>query len=224
MALLYATLLVIHVLLFVYWLGSDLGVFYSAGFLARPELPPATRATVLKILHWLDLWPRLALILMIPVGSSLALLSGYAVLPGNVQPVVLAIIWVAALGWMAMALRIHMYHTVSLVPFDLTVRIAVIAALVVLAGSSFAGYGPVTTNATWLAAKLLVYAYVILCGLGIRLTFRSFGPAYGKLMREGSTLETEAAIRRAIVRSRIPALALWSGVIVEGILGLTKPF
>ena len=30
--LVYQLVLMIHVLLFVYWLGGDLGVFYSSGF------------------------------------------------------------------------------------------------------------------------------------------------------------------------------------------------
>ena len=224
MSFAYAALLVVHVFLFVYWLGSDLGVFYSAGYMARPDLTPATRAAILKILMWLDLWPRMALILMIPVGSTLALWSGYAVLPGDLRQIVPPILWIVALIWLAMAVRIHTKHTKSLVPYDMTLRIAVIIGFIVLAIASLTGHGPAVPGAAWLGAKFGVYAYIILCGLGIRLTFRPFGPAFAALMKSGSTPEIEADIRRAIVNARVPALALWTGVAAEAILGLTKPF
>ena len=41
---------IIHVLLFVYWLGGDLGVFYSSKFVVRPDISPEARAIAAKIM------------------------------------------------------------------------------------------------------------------------------------------------------------------------------
>ena len=38
-----------HILLFVYWLGGDAGVFYSASFVTNPKLTRDQRLTAFKI-------------------------------------------------------------------------------------------------------------------------------------------------------------------------------
>ena len=47
---LYQILLFLHLLCFVYWLGGDLGVFYSSGILIKPGLSKESRTFVLKIM------------------------------------------------------------------------------------------------------------------------------------------------------------------------------
>src|ERR1700757_427545 len=105
MTLGYVTLLLLHILIFVYWLGSDLGVFYSAGYLTDPKLSVETRRTVMKILHFIDLFPRMALVLMIAVGFTLALAGGYATLPSGWTAPVLAVLWIADLAWFALVIK-----------------------------------------------------------------------------------------------------------------------
>ncbi len=39
----YSASLFLHILLFVYWLGGDLGVYYSSRYILKPELSPETR-------------------------------------------------------------------------------------------------------------------------------------------------------------------------------------
>ena len=53
--LLYSILVFVHVLLFVFWLGTDVGVFLAAKISERSDLGTETRATVLKlgmVLEW----------------------------------------------------------------------------------------------------------------------------------------------------------------------------
>ena len=50
---------IIHLLLFVYWLGGDIGVFYSSGFATNQKLSREARETAGKIMLNLDLIPRL---------------------------------------------------------------------------------------------------------------------------------------------------------------------
>ena len=51
---LYDFLAIFHLLLFVYWLGGDLGVFYSSGMVVDPELSNSARVTAAKIMVNLD--------------------------------------------------------------------------------------------------------------------------------------------------------------------------
>ena len=63
--------LLIHLLLFVYWLGGDIGVFYSSGLSVNRNLSREARQMAGKIMINLDLIPRLCLSLMLTVGGIL---------------------------------------------------------------------------------------------------------------------------------------------------------
>ena len=67
----------IHVLLFVYWLGGDAGVFYSSRFVLNSKLSRDARLTAFKIFVNLDMLPRYCLALMLTVGGVLAEFIGY---------------------------------------------------------------------------------------------------------------------------------------------------
>lgn len=218
----YAALILIHILLLVYWLGADLGVFYSAGFLTNPSLSVETRRTVMKILHFIDLFPRMALVMMLPVGISLALIGGYAAVPEGWTVPVIALAWVAGTAWLALVIKIYGRVSPGLTKLDYAIRFAVIAGLLVLAAASFAGIGPVIPGATWLALKLVVFAAIIVCGLGIRVVFKPFGAAFGKLVAEGSSPAVEAAMKQAQLRVRPVVLTLWAGLVIEAFLGISK--
>ncbi len=63
--------LLLHLLLFAYWLGGDIGVFYSSGFAINPKLSRGARQAAGTIMMNLDLIPRLCLSLMLTVGGIL---------------------------------------------------------------------------------------------------------------------------------------------------------
>ena len=70
----YDLLIIFHLLLFVYWLGGDMGVFYSSGMVIDPKLSNSARVTAAKIMIDLDFVPRICMSLMLTVGG---LLVGY---------------------------------------------------------------------------------------------------------------------------------------------------
>jgi hypothetical protein len=218
----YAALVLVHILLLVYWLGADLGVFYSAGFLTKPDLSLEARRTAMKILHFVDLFPRMAMVLMLPVGSTLALVAGYAALPAGWTAPVLAVIWAAALAWFWLVIKIYRGVGAGLTRLDYVIRYAVIAGLLALAFSSLTGNGPVLPGAEWLAAKLIVFAGIIALGLGIRVVFKPFAVAFGQLVAKGSTPEIEAAMKAAQTKVRPIVLTLWLALVIEAYLGLSK--
>ena len=58
---LYDVILYIHLLGFVFWLGTDIGVFIGAKFTENAEYSVETRLTILKLAMILDIAPRVAM-------------------------------------------------------------------------------------------------------------------------------------------------------------------
>ncbi|MEV0973512.1 hypothetical protein [Microtetraspora glauca] len=223
----YSLAILLHIVLFVYWLGSDIGVFYSSRFILRSELPTPARSVAAKIMHAVDMAPRICLVLFLPSGVTLMSLSpfGEDVFPGWL----LALTWVAALCWLVLVVYDYTRGATPLgtvvQKLDLIVRYGL--AVVLLAGSGYVFFTAepfgVTTNPKWLAAKVAAYALCILSGVMIRRQLSPFGPAFGKLVTEGSTPEVEHQIRHS-VRSCLPYVyAIWFLVLVAAFLGVVKP-
>jgi len=217
----YALLKLLHVLLFVYWLGGDIGVFYSAGFVRDPSVSLEGRRMALRIMQWVDMLPRYCLVLVVPVGFSLAFELGLVPISG----VVLAAIWVVGLVWLANVVAIHHYQGTArgeqLRRIDLVWRVLVVVAFVYSGFAGFAGRGFVHAN--WLAAKFLVFGLLVFCGLMIRVRGAPLGPALRAVLATGSTPEHEAVIARTFARTRPFVLAIWVGLVFAAYLGIAKP-
>jgi len=215
-------LILAHLLLFVYWLGGDLGVFYSSRFVTNPALGKEARATAAHIMLAVDLAPRICMILILPVGLTLAAMQWGLGLGAGA----LATIWVASLAWLALAVSIYfregqpVAHTMARI--DQVIRYGVIALVGGAAVWSLLGDGPVAGQ-FWLATKMLIFALLVACGLGIRAVIKPFGPAFGQLMREGSTPELEATLGSSVARARPFVLVIWAGLVVSAALGIFKP-
>ena len=80
--------ILLHIVLFVFWLGGDLGVFYSSRFVLKPDLTPAARATALKIMGGLDLGPKICLVLFLPSGLTLMALDPHGARARSVSTLV----------------------------------------------------------------------------------------------------------------------------------------
>ena len=79
MALAFLTLL--HVLVFIYWLGGELGAFYAARIIAAPDQAVAARLAAARVLGTVDVATGTPLILTLPTGLSLASAEGWMVMP-----------------------------------------------------------------------------------------------------------------------------------------------
>lgn len=211
----------LHVLLLVYWLGADIGVFYSSLQVIKQENSPETRAAIVKVLSFINNFPATSSILMLPVGLQLA--AGVDASP--VTGFWLVLVWIGAFAWLGVAHSSTKRRGTPLgkrlSDLDLVVRIALIAVLGIAAIASFAGGDPFSNN--WVALKVLLYAYVLACGLGIRFAFAPFGPAFGRYMAQGSTPEIEAALRRPVMMVKPFVLALWGGLVVMALIGIAQP-
>jgi hypothetical protein len=223
--LFYTLLLVLHTLLLVYWLGLDLGIFYLGACLGRRELPAFTRTTLCQILVTLDMVPRFCLVLILPVGVSMALSGGYATLPETWSAPIEAGVWLLSLAWVVLiAMGFRQPQRLGLPRIDKVIRLVVIAALCFVAITSMLDQGPIDRRAGWLDAKLLIYAAIVGADMMIHSAFRPLRIEFSKLGKGSIPPETEIVIGSGLKQAKPWVLASWVGLVLEAWLGLSKLF
>lgn len=220
----YTALQLAHVLLLVYWLGADLAVFYSSRYVCDARLGPEARATALKIMLFVDLLPRLTMVLMLPVGLSLAAVVSWI----SLSALQLTLLWIGSGLWLLLVLGIHhsqgQRRAAVLMGADVAVRCAVVVALLIAGIGEFLKPNFAFNNAPWLALKALLFALTICCGLMIRWRLRPFAPAFGAIMAKGSHPAAEAQLSGAIAQVKPWVILIWLALIVAAWVGIAKPY
>ncbi|MBC2669840.1 hypothetical protein ACFOON_00305 [Novosphingobium piscinae] len=214
-----ALLTLLHLLVPIYWLGGDLGAFYSARFLVDPNRSVAERLMALTILNTIDMAPRTTLILAFPTGFSLAVAKGWVDSP----PAVLGLVWAGFLAWLALAWAVHLHHgpaSAGLRRLDIAVRYGVLAALT---GAGVAGLAGAIALPLFLSLKLLVLAGCVTIGLLVRRQLVPLFPAIVALRRDGATPAGDAVIRGVIAVTQPTVITLWVLVLIACLLGLATP-
>ncbi len=211
-----ATLL--HILILVYWLGGDLGAFYSSFFLVDPARGVAERALALKILNAVDMAPGTALILALPTGLTLACATSWLLLP----PAALVAVWIGHLVWLALAWVVHLRHGGGAIVrrADTVIRWAMLALLAVMGGL---GAARLVALPLFIALKMLLLAACVAAGLLVRHQLVPMIPAIRMMLTSGPTPATDVVIADAIARARVVVLAIWVLVLGAAFLGLWKP-
>ncbi len=208
----------IHVLVFVYWMGGDLGAFYSSRFLTQPNVSADRRLMAAKIVGDVDMAPRTALILALPTGMLLAQSKGWIDLG---WPIVLAIA-AASVLWLTLAWHLHLQHgspSDGAKRIDLTIRWGLVLVLSAWALASLIGY---ISLPLFLALKLLALVGSILLGLYIRVVLKPLGPALMGLA--GPNAETaEAELAQTLKRARPLVMGIWALLVIAAFLGLWTP-
>lgn len=109
----FSLLILLHLLLLTFWLGADLGTFYSSRYVARADLTTPQRLTALKIMAFVDMGPRICLVLFLPSGASLIaadpLGRSVHVLGQSLRGWPIVAIWVGSLVWLALVVADHHY-------------------------------------------------------------------------------------------------------------------
>ncbi len=171
-----AAWLYLHILLLVFWVGTDLGVFLAAKYSERQTLSIETRQTVLMLGMVLDRLPRSALVLIVPSGLMLTQTSGLTAL----SPMLVLGIWVFAACWLALLWVGFLSTNATLTAKCAAINwwLNLILALVLLSiGAS--GYSQQLLPG-WIATKILLVALICLAGFVLDLLF---GPAMGLFAR-----------------------------------------
>jgi hypothetical protein len=207
-----------HILVFVYWLGGDLGAFVSASIITDAKSPPAARAAAAGLLKRIDLAPKTALILAAPTGLALAWTAGWA----QIDPLWPALAFLIAAVWIVLAWRTHLKGKAAPLAgrADMTIRLVFLAALIVGAVAVFIG---ALAWPLFMALKLLALAGATALGLAVRVALTPFGPAFGRIVTGQGSDEDEEAVRDAISNVRVLVLGIWLMIALAAWLGVAKP-
>lgn len=211
----------IHILLFVFWLGADVGVFTSALFARNSKYSFETRATVLQVGLIIDHFPRVCFALILPVGLHLTNLLGlYPISPGG-----LVAGWVIASAWIVLIVVIGMNQGKPLA--DLLGKIQLAFQAVMGLVFTVVGLNSLATDAplyqTWFAVKILLFGLVYWAAIAIDLCFRPFLAPFLEIGQHGSTPEREEAVSRAINNTLVAVATLYVLIAAIAFLGKVKP-
>ena len=213
-----ALLTLLHVLVFVYWLGGDLGAFYASQYLTKPGVDAKTRLFAAKIVGDVDMAPRFALIAALPTGLALAERNEWADIG---WPTVIAVIVAAGL-WALLAWTLHVRHgqPKALAALDRAIRLIL---LVVLAGLGLMILLADVGIAGFLGVKLILLAAAIALGLAIRGVLKPLGPALVALSDPQTEADGAASLRNVMARARPLVLLIWGCLLAASLAGLWKP-
>ena len=214
----YLLVKLLHIVGFAYWLGGDLGVFYSSYFVANEKLSADVRVTTAKILFALDQAPRICMTLMLPLGLHLAWRLG--VLP--LSAMTMTIIWFLCLGWLSMVVILHVAAPSNgknmLTRFDFAFRITLSLGLIGTGAFSLLSDQPPLPY--WVSMKLAIFGAIIGCGLCVRIMLKPFGPAFANIASGNISEDDNLAIRRSLSGTRPFVVAIWGGLLLSAALGL----
>jgi len=218
----YGALVYAHLLLFVLWLGADVGVFLlGQHFRRRQDYTLEQRLALLKLLVEVDMVPRSAWALMVPLSLSVANAGGWWAVP----PGLLWGAWAVGLGWLWLGWDSHRH--------DMTQRAArnrrIEGWLRWLIGAFYLGLGAhslwlgTPLAPTWLALKALMFGFIFVAAIMIDVTFKPVGAQLAAVIEQGSSDATEIPLRRTMDRTRVWVWTVYVLLLITAFLGNVKP-
>ncbi len=211
-----------HILMFVIWLGMDVGVYYCGKYTTRRDLTYQERRRFLELLMLLDMGPRTALVMMVPLGLQLSQNLGLIPLP----PLLLPVIWVVGLSWLALVWLQHLQPGSRWRPMfariDYSIRYLVIGTFIL--GGLGAIFFDAGISGAWLRLKLVLFGAVISMGLVLRATLPPWLAALEELKQNPDSEAAQARVETIYAHSGRWAHGLWAFVVLMGFLGTVKPF
>ena len=96
----------LHILMFVFWVGTDMGVFLSALKSTDPRLPIDSRFLLLHMALRIELLPRTMWKAALPFGVMLSIQVGALTL----GPAALAAVWAFSVIWWAISMAGAWYY------------------------------------------------------------------------------------------------------------------
>ena len=221
-ALAYPTLVYAHLLLFVLWLGADVGVFLlGQHFRKRHIYTLDQRIALLKLLVIVDLTPRTAWALMVPLSLTVSYVGGW----WDVPVAVVGAAWIIAAFWLWLVFDAHAH--------DMTPRAArdrrwegwlsylLCAGYLWLGAQSLLTGHPIAVG--WLAWKALLFGLIFAAAIMIDVSFKPVGGLLGTLLRDGSSDATELPLLRVMNQTRYWVWCVYALLIVTSWLGVVKP-
>jgi uncharacterized membrane protein len=231
----YLLLKTLHILLVGLWIGTDIATMAGFRGLCDETLDIKTRLRMSKLSDAMDMGPRSSLVLLLMLGLFMTNLGEWGLEGKRGEwlawgAAAVGVVWFLGV-WQqyfighkpetertAGARRFHKWFR----HIDLWWRIGLSGVLVVAAVWSLAGDGPF--NARWLAAKQILFAGIVMCGVGLRLMLPPIMRCVMVIVQEGSTPEREAALERWAWPAQALVFLIWVIIAVMSWLATAKPF
>lgn len=215
------TLLVLHVAVLGYWFGAELVINAMSRYVCLSGSMPMDERTRLmhQVMH-VDQHVRYALVIQFGLGFAIAALFGY--LPGGTTTAIafglFAAIWltyIEVIHWLR-----HRPIGKKLAAFDRYSRYVLMACLFAVALSLVGGEWNLPL---WIRLKLALFAAVMACGVGIRLSVLARFRTWAVMQREGVTDESNAIVKRTYIISTAILVLLWLMIFTMVGISLYKP-
>lgn len=212
----------IHVFLFVFAIGGDIAVHYIGQYLTRDELNLDERLRVREMRFIVDMSARTALVLLLPVGFTLAQAYGSPI-SGNW----LLLVWIAAMSWLMLVWLVHFNkgtpYGERLRKLDIWIRYAIMVSMASFGGFCLISNGPISSN--WLAIKIVLFAVILLNGVWIRQIAGRWQGAFDLVKAGGeSAMRGELLIKELQRKTNQAALCIWVLVVLMAFFGIVKPY
>ena len=211
----------LHVLMFVFWVGTDMGVMLGARKSTDSRLALEARLTLVKLALLIELLPRTMWAMALPFGVMLSRQLDLL----EISDAGVAGVWAFTLVWVAISVGGAHYSEKPIGQELARINRWIVGvlgiSLTAVGAWSYFGHGPFETP--WLAAKVGLYGVINLTVLGIEASFVPVGPAFGRLFAEGSTPDVEAAISRGMQTTMFWVYASYILILIVGLVGVAKP-
>jgi len=219
---LYSVLVFFHILLFVFWLGADLGVAILGEQFRQREYSIQERLTLLRILVITDMGPRTAWALMIASTISLVAVGGYWAVPfwGILLSWAISCFWLW-LVWAAYKAG-QTPKATRLKKIEMLLKWGLAAFYLSLGSISLTMNTPLEPN--WLASKALLFGFIFIAAILIDVMFKPVGPALMELVEKGSSDATEVPLLTIMNRSRVWVRVTYLLLVIVAFIGTTKFF
>ncbi|WP_298308652.1 hypothetical protein [uncultured Erythrobacter sp.] len=220
--LLYPMLIYAHLLLFVLWLGADVGVFVlGQHFRRRGDYSLDQRIALLKLLVEIDMVPRSSWALMVPLSLSVVDIGNW----WDVPALLLWGAWFVGLFWLWLVWDSHRHDQTPRAARNRRIegwlRWLIGAFYLWLGGQSLWLDAPLAPD--WLALKALLFGLIFVAAIMIDVTFKPVGAQLTAVLEQGSSDETEVPLRRTMDRTRIWVWAVYILLLITAFLGNAKP-
>jgi len=216
----YEVVLVLHQLLFVFWLGPDLGRYIWSTRAANTELSPTTRITAGQMTRKIELFPKVCISLLLTVGGILTEAVGITHPWWQMVGIVL-------LGpvWLSMVLIGHLRPKTNLGDLinrtDNLFRLFMAAA--VLASVTYSWSTGRLDNTPWVTGKLVLFAAIMLFGLVAKLRLRPFDNALVQIETMGPSKSVDTMMTKSLASARPYIFGIWIALAIAAWLGVAQP-
>lgn len=218
----YPTLVYVHLLLFVFWLGADVGVFLlGQHFRKRERYTLEERVALLKLLVLIDMTPRSAWALMVPLSLSVSAAGNWWAVPGWL----LVSAWAIGGLWLWLVWDAHSHDQTPRAArnrrIEAWIRYVLAGFYLWLGFESVIEGAPIAVG--WLAWKALLFGLIFVAAIMIDVSFKPVGGQLATVLSQGSSDATEVPLRRTMDRTRVWVWATYLLLIATSYLGVVKP-